>query len=136
MLVSPEFWDSWGDLARCAENMLIRNIAGKDLLIREALPRKLEAMRAELAGPVPSALESLVVARIAAGWLHLSHLEASYAGKDGMSVELATYYQRSISAAQKRYLAAMRTLAMIRKHALPALQVNVAQRQLVVNQPG
>jgi len=42
-------------------------------------------------------------------WLHLHHLEAIYSGKESMSLDLGSYYQRCITSAQKRYLAAIKT---------------------------
>jgi hypothetical protein len=52
-----------------------------------------------------------------------------------MSLELGNYYQRSISSAQKRYLAAIKTLALVRKLAIPILQVNIAKKQVNVAGP-
>jgi hypothetical protein len=49
-----------------------------------------------------------------------------------MSPELGTYYQRSLERAQKRYLAAIKTLAQVRKLAVPVLQVNIARKQVNV----
>jgi hypothetical protein len=134
VLESPAAVDAFGgDLARQAQLTLIAKLSGKDLLFKEALTRKLELLRAELAGPKPSPLERLLVERIVACWLHLSHLEANYAGKDSMSLQLGTYYQRSFDQAQKRYIAAIKALAVVRRLALPVLlaQVNVAANQQV-----
>jgi hypothetical protein len=119
-----------GDLAREAQEMLIRKYSGKNLLYRESLTRKLELLRAEVAGGNPTPLEWLLVERIVACWLHLHHLEMLYAQKDGMSLELGNYYQRSIDRAQKRYLAAIKTLAQVRKLAVPVVQVNIAKKQV------
>jgi hypothetical protein len=51
-----------------------------------------------------------------------------YASKESMSLELGSYYQRCISSAQKRHLAAIKTLALVRKLAVPVLQVNIARK--------
>jgi hypothetical protein len=59
-----------------------------------------------------------------------------YAGKESMALELGTYYQRCLSAAQKRYLAAIKTLALVRKLAVPVLQVNIARKQVNVANAG
>jgi hypothetical protein len=121
-----------GDLARQAQLTLIHQFSGQNLLFKESLTRKLDLLRAELAGTSPSPLERLLVERVVACWLHLHHLEMTYAGKESMSLELGAYYQRSISAAQKRYLAAIKTLALVRKLAVPVLQVNIARKQVNV----
>src|SRR5262249_20241471 len=108
-----------GNLARQAQLMLIDKFSGKNLLFKESLTRKLGLLRAELAGAAPTPLEGLLVDRVVTCWLHLHHLEFIYAGKESMSLELGAYYQRSLSAAQKRYLSAIRTLALVRKLAVP-----------------
>jgi hypothetical protein len=133
LLKKPGAIDSLGgNLARNAMETLLGKYAGKNLLAREAITHKLDQMRAELAGPNPSPLETLLVERIVATWLHLSHLETLYAGKDSMSLELGSYFQKCISAASKRHLAAVKALAVIRRLAIPALQINVARKQVNV----
>lgn len=121
-----------GDLAKQAQLTLINKLSGQNLLFKESLTRKLELMREELAGSNPTPLERLLVERIVACWLHLHHLEITYASKESMALELGSYYQRSISSAQKRYLAAIKTLAVVRKLAVPVLQVNIAKKQVNV----
>lgn len=121
-----------GDFAQQTQLALIGKYSGKNLLVKETLNRKREVMAAELAGPSASPLERLLVDRVVACWLHLYHLEAIYVGKDSMALTLATFYQRSISAAHKRYLSAIKTLAVVRKLAVPVLQVNIARKQVNV----
>ena len=76
MLKTPEIVDlCGGDLARLAQSTLINKFSGKNLAFREALSRKLETLRAELAGPEPTPLERLLVERVVSCWLHLHHLE-------------------------------------------------------------
>jgi hypothetical protein len=131
LLKDPEQIDALGgNLARNAMDVLVRKYAGTNLLARESVTRKLDRMRAELGGENPSALEKLLVERVVATWLHLTHLEAIYAGKDSMSLELGGYYQKALNAASRRHLSAIKTLAVVRKLALPALQINVARRQV------
>ena len=124
-----------GNLAKQAQLTLINKFSGQNLLFRESLTRKLDLLRDELAGPSPTPLERLLVERIVACWLHLHHLEAIYSGKEGMSLDLGSYFQRCITSAQKRYLAAIKTLALVRKLAIPVLQVNIARKQVNVAGP-
>jgi hypothetical protein len=122
-----------GDLARQAQLTLINKfISGQNLLFKEALIRKLALLQAELAGASPTPLERLLVGRVVACWLHLYHLELMYASQEKMSLELGMYYQRSLDRAHKRYLSAIKTLALVRKLALPVLQVNIARKQVNV----
>jgi hypothetical protein len=121
-----------GDLARQAQQQLIRNLAGKNHLFAEAVPRKLELMRKEIGEVNQSPLEKLLVERICSTWLHLHQLEAEYAGGCGMTLTKANYYQQAIQRGHKCYLSAIKALAQIRKLALPAIQVNVARKQVNV----
>jgi hypothetical protein len=121
-----------GDLARLAQQTLIIKFCSDNLLVKEALIRKLDLLREELGGANPSPLERLLVDRVATCWLLLHHFEMLYAQRDSMSLELSEYYQQSIDRAQKRYLGAIKTLAMVRKLAVPVLQVNIAKKQVNV----
>jgi hypothetical protein len=104
-----------GDIARMAMRTLIDKHCGRNLLIKEGLTRKLRAMRVELVGESPAPLERLLAERVIVGWLHLSYLEADYAGQDSMALELAMHYQRSMTLAQRRYLSAIKMLVQVRK---------------------
>lgn len=136
LLKDPALVNAWGgDLAQQAQMALIHKFTGQNLLFQETLPRKLGLMRDELAGPSPTPLERLLVERIVTCWLHLHHLEVIYGNKESMTLSLGIYYERCISSAQKRYLAAIKTLAVVRKLAVPVLQVNIAKKQVNVVSP-
>jgi hypothetical protein len=133
LLKAPEAVDlCGGDLARLSQRTLIAKFSGKNLAFREALLRKLDVLRAELAGPEPTPVERLLAERVVSCWLHLHHLEQIYSQKDSMSLELGDYYQRSIDRAHKRCLAAVKALAVVRRLAVPVLQLNFARRQVNV----
>jgi hypothetical protein len=125
-----------GDLARHAEQLIINAAAGKRLGFREAVLGKMELMRQELAGPNPSPLERLLVERVVACWLQLQNADILLAqGEARLSISQAEYHQRRCDRAHKRYLGAIRTLATVRKLALPVLQVNIARKQVNVAGP-
>src|SRR5262249_35136423 len=125
-----------GDLARQAELSFIGAIGGGDLSLEEALARKLEVVRAELAGPDPTPLERLLVERVVACWLQVQDADVRYAQaqKDCVIVQ-GDYQQRRMDRAHKRYLSAIKALALVRKLALPVLQVNIARKQVNVAAP-
>jgi hypothetical protein len=126
-----------GDLAREAERSLIDKATGTNLAFREALQRKLELLRAELAGSSPTPVERLLAERIAACWLHLHHAEIRLAQREhDLTLAQAEYHQRCRDRAHKRYLSALKALAQVRKLALPAMQFNIANKQQVNNPPG
>jgi hypothetical protein len=87
----------------------------------------------DLAGHNATPLEKLLVERIMISQEQLSLCETLYAekSKQSISLPLATYHQKSIAMAQKRYLDAIKALAQIRKLQLPAtIQVNIADKQV------
>jgi hypothetical protein len=119
-----------GDLARQVEFSLINAVCGENLPIKEALMRKLNLLRGELAGPMPTPLERLLVERIALCWLSLHDAELRFAQMPDLNIRQAEYWQNRIDRAHRRYLSAIKTLATVRKLALPALQVNIARKQV------
>jgi hypothetical protein len=131
----PKMVDIYGNLAKGAERSLIEVMAGKNLMLKEAVPRKLEAMREELAGPSPTPLEKLLVEQVVACWLQLQHAEMLVAQRSfgNMSMQQVELYQRQLDRAHRRYLSAIRTLAQIRK-LRPVVQVNIAEQQVNVAQ--
>jgi hypothetical protein len=131
-LNDPAVTNQWGDLARATQWSLIERHARDNPLLREATRAKLELMRADLVGSNPTSLELLLVDRVVTCWLHLHWLELTYSVDDRMSPSLQAHYQRCITTAQKRYLAASKTLAQVRRLVVPVLQVNIASKQVNV----
>lgn len=130
MLAAPGCSDFLGgNVAAEVVRLLVKKYAGSNPVIQESVTRKVEELRAELCGPNPTSLEKLLAERVVATWLHLHHLETLFAQKESYTLEVGAYYQKAISAAQKRYLAAIKGLADVRRLALPALQINIAKRQ-------
>jgi hypothetical protein len=124
-----------GDLALQAEVSFIQAVVGKNLLWKEALTRKLKLLRAELAGPNPTPIECLLVRRVVACWLQVQDADIRYAQGQDLSPECGEYYQKRMDHAHRRYLSALKTLALVRKLAVPVLQVNIAKKQVNVAGP-
>jgi hypothetical protein len=131
-LKDPALTNEWGDLARVTQRGLIERHARSNALLREALRSKIELMRTELAGPIPTSLECLLIDRVITCWLHLHWLESTFSIDDRMGLHLQAHFQRCISAAQKRYMHAIKTLAQVRKLVVPVMQVNIANKQVNV----
>ena len=124
----PELWAGLGDLAAQAQAMLITAIAGPNAVVAEAVGRAVAALLQELAGPEPPPLERLLVARIVACWLQLHYAEARHAQQLGtLTMAQGEYHQRTIERAQRRYLAAIKALAQVRRLLTPSVQVNIAE---------
>jgi hypothetical protein len=131
MLENPEIVNNFGgNLAVQVERSIIEAIAGADLVFKLALYRKLESLRAELAGPTPSPLERLMAERAATCWLFLHDLELRLVQAKKLTIADASYRQRALDRAQKRYLGALKALATVRRLAVPVLQVNIAKNQV------
>jgi len=116
-----------GDLARYA---ILGVLCGKNIVFQEDVRRQMKTLHAQLAGPSPSALESLLVERIVTCWLHLHCYEKENAQRlDGQSVDQSQAHGRRVDQAQRRYLSAIKALAQVRRLDLPAVQVNIGQHQ-------
>jgi len=130
---SPGLWEQIGDLAASAERSLLQVIGGDNLYVREGVQRHLRRLRGDLLGSGSSPLERLLVERIAACWLQLQYADAIYAqNMKDMGIPWSEHHQRRIDRAHRRFLSAIKTLATVRKLALPVLQVNIGDKQVNV----
>jgi hypothetical protein len=132
---APE-WRSWfletfGDPSRWLRDALIRSAVGEDdLASTEGLEMRMARVRKELEGPSPTFLEKLLAERAAICWFNVTIYETLYAQSKDLTIAQAKWQVRRINAAHDRFLKSVATLARIRKLALPALQVNIAQNQV------
>jgi hypothetical protein len=138
---SPGIIAEASDIAQQAQAMLTKTIAAGEPLMEEALERRLALMREEIAGENASPLEILLTQRVVAGWLLVEVLEGLiaaqyYKGAPKSSRLLPSYIiqqSRILDSATRRYLAAIRELARLRKLQAGAppvqvdTQVNVLQ---------
>jgi hypothetical protein len=116
-----------GDLAREAERALVQAISGDDVAQREAIRRKMADLRLELGGPSPPPLERLLVERVVLCWLHVYYADCGFAQAGEVTFEHHEFLQRQQDRAQRRYLAAVKCLATLRRLLLPIkLDVTVA----------
>jgi hypothetical protein len=133
LLADPDFVNRYGgNLAATAQKVFAKNIAGDNVLLREAVVRKAELLCDELAGPNPSPIERLLVERVVLCWTYLNYLEIIYAENVELTPEQGLHRQKVLDRVHGRYLSAIRSLADVRRLAIPALQVNIAKRQVNV----
>jgi hypothetical protein len=122
------------NLAGSPSTWLLRSIldrtAGENILRREATTQTLAEVQAELEGPNPTAIERLLAERVAYCWF-LVNLFENTMFRTGLPIPEADSQQRKIDRAHGRFLSALRTLAQIRKLALPSLMVNIARNQQI-----
>src|SRR5262245_18326236 len=113
----PEVWVRGGDLAQEALADWITRVVGTDPLARECVQRSLENMRAQLLGDSATVLDRLVAERILACWSQVGHIDSLYAGltPERVTAELLRELQRRQDSTQRRYLAAIKCLALVRR---------------------
>ena len=112
------------DVGRKMGQTLAHTASGGDPLAEEALRAKLDYMRAQIAGEDPTPLEVLLTERVVSLWMLTSLLEALVAtqyrrdvsdGPERLSPSYILQQSRILESATKRYLAAIKELARVRK---------------------
>jgi len=130
---SPEVIAEASGIARRAEWMLVKTISAGKPLMEEALQERMHQMRAEIGGENPTPLEALLTERVVAGWLLVEVLEGLIAAQYQRDVTahrvpatVVIQQSRILESATRRYLAAIRELARVRKlqAGTPPVQVN------------
>jgi len=116
---NPVIWQELPRVESIVEAAWLDRIAKTNLLLRDSLSRKLDALREEMAGPSPSPLESMAVERVLATWLQVefADLYASFVepSEDPKLMGLAIKMQDS---AQRRYDSAVKNLSAVQKFRL------------------
>jgi hypothetical protein len=122
----------FGSSAEWLRTSIANKASGGNLLVREAIHRKIDSVRAELEGPNPTPIERLLAVRASLCWQIANWYESRFIESTGdMTIGQADYQQRRLDRAHRRFLSAAETLARVRKLALPMFQVNVAKNQQI-----
>ena len=125
----PELVSHYGSLTLQVQENWLQLIAGKDLLLAEAMRRHLDTMRGELAGPNPSPLDKLLVDRIIATHIELLYFTAMEAtDPTGENMRAARYRMDRKDQANRHFLAAVKMLATVRNL---VARTNVIQIELL-----
>jgi hypothetical protein len=125
------------EYSRVVQNAQVKSYTGEGLYVHEVMNEVIDRLRKDLGGEDPSPLERLLIERIISCYLHVNFAENACAETVGTGerLEIAEYKQKRLDRAHKRYLAAVKALAQIRKMG-PAIQINIARKQLnVANAP-
>lgn len=116
-----------GNLAYQAETSLVNAMFDNQIAAKEALQRELEKKRAELSGENPTPIERLLIERVISCWLQVQHADLVVAQSKSVSHAAGDDNQRRQDRSNRRFLAAVKTLATVRRLALPIyVDVNVA----------
>lgn len=123
----PAFVAAQGSFLRRAEDALLDATSGGSWLLRQTRRSTLKRLQDGIAGPSPTPIEAELAHCLAMSLVESEHL-ATLAHRGNTSDAL----DRRRTRAHARAMSAARTLATVRRLALPMLQVNLAQQQVNV----
>lgn len=130
----PGLWKLTGDIANQAQYLLVTKYTVQPV-VQQSIIAGLEAIRRKLGWDQAPMLERLLIDQILTCWLNVYDVQARYTlahSQNNLSLALGEYWEKRLSAAQRRYLRACEALARVRRLALPALQVNIGDKQVNV----
>jgi hypothetical protein len=124
-----ELWREVASAAYLAEITVTEN-AHATASLKECWKHRLQALKKDLGYDGAPLLEQLLIQQAALCWLKLNLVELNYSSvmKQSITLTLGMYWEKRLSAAQRRFTRACETLARVRKLSrnTPALQVNIA----------
>ena len=132
-------WPCIGNLARKVEESWLEAMTGRNGLVREGFERCMADMRTELLAAGDNPLERLLVERVVACWLQVAHADMAYATlakSDSHTFKQGAHYLDRQDRAHARFIKATRTLATVRRLLVPAVQVNIADKQIITQSAG
>jgi hypothetical protein len=112
---NPQIWRAVGDMAAHAEGAWVELIGRGDRLLGEALSREADRLRADLLGDHPSPVERMLVDQVVVSHLELRYLQVRAAEAPGTTSGQVASATRRLDSAQRRYLAALKSLETVRK---------------------
>jgi hypothetical protein len=126
---SLELWRGVASAGYLAELTVIEN-ARATTAVKECWKHRLQVLKKELGADDAPLLEQLLIQQAALCWLKLNLVELSYSStmRQSITLTLGVYWEKRLTAAQRRFTRACEALARVRKLSrnTPALQVNIA----------
>lgn len=126
-----EWMEAAGSPAAWFRQSLVEKMGEKNVFAKEAARQKLARVRADLEGPNPTPIESLLAERASLCWFEVNWYEERFVNTSDMIITQADFAQRRIHRAHHRFLSVVESLARVRKMALPSVMVNIAKNQQV-----
>jgi hypothetical protein len=124
-----ELWRDAASAGHLAELMVIEN-AHATAALKECWKQRLQVLKKDLGYNGAPMLEQLLIQQTALCWLKLNLVELAYSNtmKQSITLTLGVYWEKRLSAAQRRFTRSCETLARVRKLSrnTPALQFNIA----------
>ena len=121
-----------GDLPRQTEEAVIRSLCGDSRAWAAGIKLKADELRSELAGTDSTLLERVLIDRLICCWIDANsadYISASRHRQEGTVAHL-TFFQKKQDRAHRRFLAACKALAQVRKLMGVNVQINVAEKQI------
>jgi|GEM_PF-1187461 len=131
----PEFCKAIFGTVEVVQTEIIKNMLGGEQGVPIiALEEYTLSVRDEMGYHGAPIMEKLLIENIITCWLRMQHCEQQVAFRMNGSYSLTVleFWERRLSMAQRRYLAACESLAKIRKMSVPALQLNIGDKQINV----
>ena len=132
---TPEWVVLLGDMSSQLRSRIIEAMAPQPGL-HIAVKKQAEQMAKELGVEQASQLERLLIDQVVIAWLRWQSVEWTYQRNFDQSISLTKglYLEKRLSAAHRRYLQAIESLARVRRLLARApVQINIAQQQIVQN---
>lgn len=132
----PGAWILYGDISRNAINLMIHEMTGegKAFALKVSLETGIKQMKIEHGYQDASPLEKMLIEQVLVCWMRLYWVECIFTNAMGkLSIQQGIYWEKRLSANQRRFLRACETLARVRRLASRTpeiLQVNIGQNQV------
>lgn len=124
-----ELWRDVASAGYLAELTVIEN-ARATVAVKECWKHRLQVLKKELGSDGAPLLEQLLIQQAALCWLKPNLVELGYSNtmKQSITLTLGVYWEKRLTAAQRRFTRACETLARVRKLSrnTAALQINLA----------
>jgi hypothetical protein len=130
--LDPELWRR-NNLPNIAADLLIKSTIEEEPDTQTAFMENYRGKIRELSRATDTALERSLVEYAAVCWVRLQLVDIAYTQHKDRTIESLDFWDRHLSAAQRRFDRACLDLAKVRRLALPVLQLNIAGKQQVNN---
>jgi len=131
----PEFCKAIFGTVEVVQTEIIKAmIGGQQEVPTVALEEYILSVRDEMGYHSAPMMEKLLIENIVTCWLRMQHYEqqVAFRMKGSYTLTILEFWERRLTMAQRRYLAACESLAKIRKMAIPAVQLNIGDKQINV----
>jgi hypothetical protein len=122
-----------GDLDHLTQTQLKTQYFKNRLALQEGIECRMRQLRTTLEGSRPNALERLLIERILVCWIEVNRADMIHAGQitSGKApLPQLKFYQHWQDRAHRRFLAACKALAQVRKLMGVNVQINIAEKQI------